>query len=392
MGDIISDVSTEGWLDNLLFKAIDLKASDVHIEIGREILNIRFRIDGLLYLMETLDRGSQQTIVSHIKIVSQLESTEYRVPQDGHFEFNYNNRVYNIRVSTFPTIYGEVIVMRILNREDILLKLGDLGFDENQLQSVDTLIHHPYGMILITGPSSSGKTTLLYSILNILNKSINNIITIEDPVELQIEGMRQTQVNEYSEFKFSTALRSVLRQDADIIMVGEIRDDETAQIAIQAALAGRLVFSTFHTLNVPGVVTRLLEMDIPASVIANAITGIISTRLVRKICPDCKAPYQLSEREQRILGEALPEGQVFYKGVGCGKCLRSGYSGRTGVFEIIPFDEEIRFAIIEKMHLSEMFSTLEKKKIKSLRESAMEKVYQGITTVEEVIRVTSRRL
>ena len=392
MGDIISDVSTESWLDNLLSKAIDLKVSDIHLEIARDIFNVRFRIDGLLYLMETLDKGVQQTIISHIKIVAQLESTEYRVPQDGHFEFSHSNRVYNIRVSTFPTIYGEVIVMRVLNREDTLLNLGDLGFDTNQLQNVDALIHHPYGMVLITGPSSSGKTTLLYSILNILNKSTNNIITIEDPVELQIDGMRQTQVNEYSEFKFATALRSVLRQDPDIIMVGEIRDDETAQIAIQAALAGRLVFSTFHTLNVPGVVTRLLEMDIPASVIANAISGVISTRLVRKICQDCKVPYQLSEGEKRILGETLPEGKVFYKGGGCEKCLRSGYHGRTGVFEVIPFDEEVRFAIVEKMHLSEMFSAIQKKKIKTLRESAMEKVYQGITTVEEVIRVTSRRL
>lgn len=390
---IASDIDTQSWLDNLLSNAFEMRASDIHIEITRDMLGVRFRIDGLLYLVETLNRESQPTIISHIKIVSQLESTESRLPQDGHFEFIHNNRAYNIRVSTFPTIYGEVVVMRILNREDILLNLENLGFDEEQLKTVDTLIHRPYGMVLITGPSSCGKTTLLYSVLNVLSKPTNNIITIENPVELQIDGMRQTQVNEYSQFKFATALRTVLRQDPDIIMVGEMRDDETVQIAIQAALAGRLVFSTFHTLNVPGVVNRLLEMDIPASVIANVITGVISSRLVRKICPECKAPYQPSEEEKRMLGETLSAGQVFYKGLGCEKCLKSGYFGRTGIFEIIPFDdEEIRFAIVEKMHLSEMFSAIQKKKIKTLRESAMEKVYQGITTFEEVIRVTIRRI
>lgn len=390
MDEILSDINTESWLTGLLAKAIDLRASDIHIEITRDILSVRFRIDGILYLIETLNKESHKTIIAHIKIVAQLDSMDFRLPQDGHFEFTHNNHIFNIRVSTFPTIYGEVVVMRILNREDILLKLGDLGFDNYQLEIINNLIHEPYGMILITGPSGSGKTTLLYSALNVLNKPSINIITIEDPTELQIDGMRQSQVNESSEFKFATALRSVLRQDPDIIMVGEIRDDETAQIAIQAALTGRLVFSTFHTLNVPAVVTRLIEMGIPQSVVANAIAGVISTRLVRKICPDCKVPYQLSEEEKKMLGEDLAPEQAFYKGIGCGKCLKSGYFGRTGIFEIIPFDEEIRFGILEKLRLSEMAQTLQKKEIKSLRQSALDKACQGLTTAAEVIRVTSR--
>lgn len=388
MDEVISGINTESWLDTLLSKAIDLKASDIHIEPQREVINIRIRVDGLLYIIENLHNSTHDTVVSHIKIVSQMDSTESRLPQDGHFEYPHADHIFNIRVSTFPTIYGEAVVMRILNRESTLLDLGSLGFDQQQLGVVYSLIRQPYGMILITGPSGSGKTTLLYSILNVLNQSTHNIITVEDPIELQIDGMRQTQVNEFSKLDFKTALRSVLRQDPDIVMVGEIRDDESAQIAMQAALSGRLVFSTFHTLNVPGVVARLIEMKIPQSVIANAITGVVSVRLVRKICPICKEAYQPSDEERILLeGNLLPQ-QTFYRGRGCGNCLNSGFFGRIGIFEVVPFDEDVRFIILEKRNLSEMSAMFRQKKIKNLQVSAMDKVYQGATTIAEVLRVT----
>lgn len=389
IGEPLPETNAVDWLDNLLSRAIQLRASDIHIEPTREVLSIRFRIDGSLHLIENIYKGSYETIISRIKVISQLDSIEHRLPQGGHFESNYKNRLFNIRVSTFPVIYGEAVVMRILNREDVILNLKDLGFDPYQFEAVDKLIKQPYGMILITGPSGSGKTTLLYSILNVLSNATNNIITIEDPVEIQVEGMRQAQVYEYSDFNFATALRSVLRQDPDILMVGEIRDEESAQIAIQAALTGRLVLSTFHTLNVFAVISRLIEMEIPQSVIANAIMGVISTRLVRKICPTCREVYTPTEEEKIILSQEVTPNQLFYRGKGCEKCLKSGYFGRTGVFEVIPFDNEIRALILEeKPRFLEMVRLLQSKKIKALTESAMDKVYQGITTLQEVIRVT----
>jgi len=387
----IAAESVKDWLENLLLRAIENRASDIHFGLERDVLNIRFRIDGLLYLIDTL-KGEEnyELVISRLKVIAQIDITEHRLPQDGHFEFSHGGRLFNIRVSTFPTIYGEVVVLRILNREDILINLGELGFDKSQLETVNSLISMPYGMILITGPSNSGKTTLLYAFLNTLRKPTNNIITVEDPVELQMEGVRQTQVNEPLGFNFAKAMRSVLRQDPDIIMVGEIRDDETAQSAMQAALTGRLVFSTFHTLDVFAVVSRLIEMGIPRSVIAHAIAGVVSTRLVRKICPLCRASYELTPQERILLAEKFSPTQKFYKGRGCEKCFNSGYFGRTGIFEVVALDDDIRTVIIEKPLFSEMVTMLRKKSIKTLGASAMDKVLEGHTTLEEAIRVTGR--
>ncbi|MBI3443445.1 type II/IV secretion system protein [Candidatus Woesebacteria bacterium] len=390
--DITGAVSKE-WLDSLLSRAIESRASDIHLEPARDAFHIRYRIDGLLYLIENLSMERHEPVVSRVKVVSQLDITEHRIPQDGHFEFTYGGlggmRFFNIRVSTFPTIYGEAIVMRILNREDILINLEGLGFDQSQLNTVENLIVQPYGMVLITGPSGSGKTTLLYSILNALNKQTVNIITIEDPVELNLEGAHQTQISEETGLTFAKALRAVLRQDPDIMMVGEIRDSDSAQISMQAALTGRLVFSSFHTLNVFAVVARLLEMGVPRSIIANAIVGVIASRLVRKICNSCKTSYQPTPAETKMLGVYL-ETQKLLIGKGCDECRHSGYKGRVGIYEVVSFDEEIRTAIIEEASSSKLLSIIRGKKIKSLKEGAVDKVFEGITSIQEVVRVIGK--
>lgn len=375
------------YLKGIIDKAVETKTSDIHIEPQRENLVIRFRINGLLYDIQSLEIEAHEPMISQIKNAAKINTAEHRLPQDGHFEYSNNQRLYNIRVSTFPTVYGQVAVLRILNRDDILIDLQNLGFDKNQLTILQKLINQPYGMILITGPSGSGKTTLLYSILNVLNKPSNNIITIEDPIELQMEKIRQTQVNESIGFTFARALRSVLRQDADIIMVGEIRDSETARISTQAALTGRLVLSTLHTRNLFAIISRLFEMGIPRSVVANALIGVISARLIRTICPHCKIEYQLTETKKRLSGNLLAENTKLYTGRGCGECFRTGFSGRTGIFEIIEFDEEIRSIIIENPSFAQISSILEKKNIKTLRERAQEKLNQGITSIDEVLRV-----
>jgi len=377
-------------VDVILHNAIDNKASDVHFEPERNGLDVRFRIDGVLYNSENLPKDCQDRVVSRIKVLSQIDITEHQLPQDGHFEFTHNNKVYNIRTSTFQTAYGEVIVLRILDRDDILIELEKLGLYKDQLKTINKLINNPYGMVLITGPCGSGKTTLLYSVLSKINNSENNIVTLEDPIEFQLPNIRQSQISEEIGLGFSKGLRAILRQNPDIIMVGEIRDSETAQMAVQAAFTGMLVFSTFHTLDVPTLVTRFVEMGIPRSVIAQALTGAVSSRLIRKICDHCKEPYQLTDREKIFLGEKYRD-YDFQKGKGCEYCHNSGYSGQTGIFEITCFDEEIQDCIVEQKSFSSLRDVLRKKEIKTLREIAIQKVFDGVTTVEEIIRITGEK-
>src|SRR3989338_1075797 len=386
MADFTLRAGENDWLNKVLTDAIGKRASDIHIEPQREKIQIKFRIDGMLRDIEHVNLDSSESTTSRIKVLAGLDITEHRLPQDGHFEFNYDIRVYNIRVSAFPTIYGEAIVMRILNREDILISISQLGFDETQYKTVLNLISQPYGMILTTGQSGSGKTTLLYSMLNSVKKDTNNIITIEDPVEVQMEGIRQTHISEVVGFTFAKALRAVLRQDPDVIMVGEIRDSETAQISIQAALTGRLVFSTFHTLNVFGVTARLIEMGVPRSVTANSVNAVISSRLVRKICNSCKEQHSPTPQEAKFLGNS--QTNAVYKGKGCNECLASGFKGRIGIFEVVPFDDDIRSVITESPQLANLLPIIKQKKIKSLRNSSVDKVIQGVTSIDEAIRVT----
>lgn len=377
----------EDWLSKLLKAAIEKRASDIHLEPGRSKFKIRLRIDGALQDIESSDIKYYQQMSSKIKVESQMDIAKTRVPQDGHFVFNYDNHEYNIRVSTFPTVFGESIVLRILNRGNLLIDIEELGFDSEQLRQLLDLIYQPDGMILITGPSASGKTTLLNSCLNKLNSPENNIITIEDPVELYFEDIRQSQVNQYSEFNFASALRSILRQDPDIMMIGEIRDKETTQISIQAALTGRLILSTFHTFDVFSIVNRLMEMGVSRSVLAYSIKGLVSTRLVRKVCENCKQSYDLTEREKEYLPDDI---KTVYRGEGCEECNNTGYYKRVGIFEIISFDEQIQRVIIEGAEHSKIREVLEEKRYKTIKESAIEKIREGITTPKEVFKILGK--
>lgn len=373
-------------LDFILRKAIEFKASDVHLEPERGVFHVRLRIDGLLYPVQGLDSFPETEIISRIKVLAEMDLFEHRLPQDGHFEFTVEGKVYNIRVSTSPTVYGQAVVLRIFNREGLVLALSNMGFEPEQLEQVRTMIASPYGMALITGQIGSGKTTLLYSLLNELNTPQRNIITLEDPVEFQVANLRQLQVNEANGFTFAKAIKAAVRQDPDVIMLGEIRDSETAQIAFQAALTGSLVFSTFHTFDVSGLIIRLIEMGVPRSVVAHALTGVMSTRLVRKICTACVEPYEPTAEELAALGTGY-KAQPLFHGKGCVECHERGYSGRIGVFEVVRFDDDIRTAIIETLPTVELRKVLSARITRTLREAAVAKVLQGVTSASEIIRV-----
>jgi type II secretory ATPase GspE/PulE/Tfp pilus assembly ATPase PilB-like protein len=308
------------------------------------------------------------------------------MPQDGYLECVYEDRTYNIRISTLPTIYGESIVCRFHNREDVLMNLGDMGFDTDQLSTILALITSNSGIILATGPSGSGKTNLLYSFLHAINKIDKNVLSVEDPIEYHLPNIRQTQINESIGLTFAKVMRSVVRQDPDIVMIGEIRDGETAEIAVQASLIGTLIFSTFHTFDIPALIMRLSEMGISNSVIAQALKGVVSTRLVRRICLSCKVQYELTAEEKRRLGvhDAI---QSFYRGKGCAACQNIGYLGRIGVYEVTVFDTDIKDCIIEKRPVSYISELIRNKQNKKLRAAALEKVQMGISTIDEVIRV-----
>lgn len=376
--------SDAGWVENLLSAAIQQRASDIHIEPGREEFDVRIRVDGQLRLIQSLDKSTHEPLISRIKVLSQMDIAEHRAPQDGHFEFTSNQKLFSVRVSTIPTIHGEAAVLRLHVREGESLNLEQLGLDKGQLEVVQKLLSQPSGMVLSTGPNNSGKTTLLYSCLQVLNRPTANIITVEDPVELYLKGVRQIQVTDGGKLTFSSVLRSILRQDPDIIMVGEIRDPDSAQISIQAALTGRLVFSTIHTFNVFAVIARFMEMGIPRSIIANSINAIISPRLIRKICQNCRVRYQPTEQEKKFFD--LGNG-TYFTGSGCNVCSGTGFAGRVGIFEIIPFDQEIRLTIVESQNLSDILKVVKTKTHKTLLQSAIDRVKDGTTSVAELIRV-----
>lgn len=373
------------FVNSILEEAISKRASDVHLDLGPRDVSVRFRIDGVLYRAEDLPHVYQEEAISRIKVLANMDIAERRFPQDGNFGITYEQKSYNIRVSTIPGVYGEAVVMRILNRDESYAKLDKLGFDKDQLSLVTKIIASPHGMILISGPTGSGKTTLLYSVLDTLNEPAKNIITVEDPVELEMQNIRQVQVNDAIDLTFARVTRSILRQDPDIVMLGEIRDVDTAQNAYRAALSGVLVFSTFHTFDIPGLVIRLVEMGVPRSVVAYGTSGVISTRLVRKICPHCEERYEPSETEKTFLEDIQPG--ILRHGRGCAECHNSGYLGRTGIYEIVQLDDEIRGAIIEGASTKDLQALFGKKIKKTIRESALEKVINGITTPSEIIRI-----
>lgn len=373
-------------VDSVLRDAIQKRASDIHFEPGRNSLGVRFRIDGFLYPVEAFEKRLQEEIISRIKVLAKMAIMERRFPEDGHFELYDGEKLYNVRVSTFPTLYGEAVVLRLLNRQDVLVDFDMLGFEYDQLDTVTKIISSPYGICMITGPVGSGKTTFLYSVLNKLNRPDTNIVTVEDPIEFQMSNVRQLQIRENIGLDYPKALRSLARQDPDIVMVGEIRDSDTVQMAIQTALSGVLMFTTFHTFDVPGLIIRLIEMGLPRSVIAHTLIGVISVRLVRKICNFCSAQYVLNDFEKNLVKDSQKNAN-FQKGQGCEHCAKSGYLGQTGVFEVVAFDDELRSYLLEEKPISEISVLLKKKGVISLWGAALNKVASGITTFDEVLRV-----
>ncbi len=374
----------------VLVDAIQKGASDIHFESYEKIFRIRFRMDGVLHEMLAPPKRLESAILSRLKIMSNLDIAERRMPQDGRIKLRYNTREIDFRVSTLPTIFGEKAVLRILDKDSLKLDMTQLGFDEWSLEKFSAVIHQPYGMVLITGPTGSGKTTTLYSAIHTINSPDVNIMTAEDPVEYNLKGVNQVQINEGIGRTFSAALRSFLRQDPDVILVGETRDLETAQISIRAALTGHLVFSTLHTNDCPSTIARLLDMGIPAFLVASSLLLLLAQRLGRKVCRACREPYDADEESLVPYGH-VPSGKgkvQFYKGKGCATCNFTGMKGRVAIYEVMPISEELRDAILKNAPTAELRSLAQSQGMRTLRQAGLMKVLEGTTTVEEVLRVT----
>src|SRR6266571_4040464 len=374
----------------VLVDAIQKGASDIHWEPYEKVFRIRFRIDGVLHEMLSPPKRLEAAITSRIKIMSNLDIAERRLPQDGRIKLRYNTREIDFRVSVLPTIFGEKAVLRILDKDALQLDLTKLGFDPGALEHFEKVIRQPYGMVLITGPTGSGKTTTLYSAIHTINSPEHNIMTAEDPVEYNLKGVNQVQVDEGVGRTFAAALRSFLRQDPDVILVGETRDLETAQISIRAALTGHLVFSTLHTNDCPSTIARLVDMGIPPFLIASALQLILAQRLGRKVCKDCKEPYEADEESLVPYGH-VPTGlgrTQFYKGRGCAACNFTGMKGRVAIYEVMPVSQEIRDLILKNAPVTDIRAMAQAQGMKSLRQAGLLKVLAGATTVDEVLRVT----
>ncbi len=377
------------FVNNLLLRAVKERASDIHIEPMEKDLAVRLRIDGVLYEVTRPPKAAQAAITSRIKIMGNLNIAEKRLPQDGRIRIKIAGKDIDIRLSSLPTSHGERLVMRLLDRSAVLLSMSSLGFLEKQYAIFQRLINQTHGIILVTGPTGSGKTTTLYSALSEINTPDKNLITIEDPVEYQLPGIGQIPVNSKIEMTFARGLRSILRQDPDVIMIGEIRDIETAEIAIQASLTGHLVFSTIHTNDAASTVTRMIDMGVEPFLVASSVIGIMAQRLVRLVCNQCKRPYVPSDEELRNIG--LDRSQItgpFYAAEGCPACMNKGYKGRMGIFELLPVEEEIQSMILASADVNQIKRKALSQGMLTLRMDGVEKILRGWTTVEEVLRVT----
>jgi general secretion pathway protein E/type IV pilus assembly protein PilB len=374
----------------IIMEAYRNRASDIHIEPLERRLRVRYRIDGVLHEVDNPPKRLQAAIISRLKIMSNMSIAEKRVPQDGRIQIPVMGKSLDLRVSALPTNHGESIVMRILDKTSLLLGLGDLGFFSDDQATMEKIISLPDGVFLVTGPTGSGKTTTLYSCLNTINKPDRKIITVEDPVEYQLAGINQVQVNNDINLTFSAALRSILRQAPNIIMIGEIRDLETANIAVQASLTGHLVFSTLHTNDAPSAVTRMVDMGVKPFLVASAVRAIMAQRLIRKVCAKCKAPYKPSDYEMEALKLNPDEvkNATIFRGAGCGECAKTGYRGRMGIYEIFQIDDEVRRLIYEKVPSNVIRARARELGMRTLREDGVRKIMAGITTPEEVISIT----
>lgn len=392
---IMRDAPVSKIVSQLLEYGIKSKASDVHVEPTEEKTRVRYRIDGILQEKLILPKKVHDAVVSRIKILANLKIDEKRVPQDGRFSFSASNIDVDLRISTLPTVHGEKVVMRLLKKSGGVPTMAELGLRGTALKNLETQILRPHGIILITGPTGSGKTTTLYAVLSKINTVKVNIITLEDPVEYQIPGVNQVQINPLAGLTFASGLRSILRQDPNIIMVGEIRDSETSDLAIQAALTGHLVFSTLHTNNASGALPRLLDMGSESYLIASTVNGIVGQRVVRKICLDCKETYlplpAIAEDIKNILGKLLPKDNEksfkLFKGKGCNICNNSGYSGRIAIFEVLPISEKIGRLVLERATMQQIEEQAKTEGMITMKQDGYLKVIEGITTIEEVLRV-----
>ncbi len=386
--DLASEAPIIKLVNTLITRAVESRASDIHIEPFEDELRVRYRIDGILHDIEFLPKKLQPAIVSRVKIMAKLNIAERRLPQDGRIRLKVSDTEIDIRVSTIPVIYGESVVMRILRKEGIVIDLELLGFSSDTLSGFISLIKKPNGIILVTGPTGSGKTTTLYGALDKINSPDRKIITVEDPVEYQLKGINQIHVKPQIGLNFANTLRHIVRQDPDVIMIGEIRDLETAEIAIQSALTGHLVFSTLHTNDAPSSITRLLDMGVEHFLLSSTVRGILAQRLVRVICPKCKKEDESYVEIPELLSLGTISEIRSFSGSGCDRCSGTGYYGRTGIFELLVIDEDIRRLILKSADSNQIREAGRAKGMKTLLEDGIEKVRAGITTASEVLRVT----
>jgi type IV pilus assembly protein PilB len=389
--EALEDAPIVKLVNAIMTQAVGDRASDVHLEPGERNVRIRFRVDGVLHEpMPPAPKNIQGGLISRLKVMADLNIAEKRVPQDGRISMKVGGRALDLRLATLPTVFGEKVVIRILDKSNALLALEDLGFLEDSYKRFSESFKKPYGAILVTGPTGSGKSTTMYSTLNILNEEAKNIITVEDPVEYRLAGVNQMQVNPKAGLTFASALRSILRADPDIVLIGEIRDRETAVIAIEAALTGHLVLSSLHTNDAPSAITRLVEMDVETFLVASAIDAIVAQRLARKLCERCKVPYQPEQAELLAAGYPdwlWPEIPQLFKSQGCAACANTGYRGRIGLYEVMQMSEEIERLTVERSSADAIRAVAIQQGMMTLRDDGLEKARMGITSLDEVARV-----
>ena len=390
--DDTSDAPIIKLVNHIISQSIKARASDIHFEPYQNSFTVRYRVDGILYDLLTPPKWIQPALISRIKVMAKMNIAEKRLPQDGRFEVKIGDQDIDVRVSTIPTAFGERLVLRLLNKSGSLLELQDLGLSPGRLQLLQRLVTSPNGIMLNTGPTGSGKTTTLYAILSSINGPNINIITIEDPIEYQIKGISQIQVNPKIELTFARGLRSIVRQDPDVILVGEIRDRETAEIAVQSALTGHLVFSTLHTNDSASAITRLVDMEVEPFLISSSILAVVAQRLVRVLCTDCRRAYIPNPLYLKSIGispDQFKDHRV-YKAAGCENCFNTGYRGRAGIFEIMVLTERLKSLILKTFDSNRIKNEAVQQKMRTLRQDGMQKVLQGVTTIEEVLRVTQK--
>lgn len=390
--DDTTDAPIIKLVNHIISQSIKARASDIHVEPFQDSFKVRYRVDGILYDLIAPPKWIQPTLTSRIKVMAKMDIAEKRLPQDGRFEVKVGDQDIDIRVATIPTSFGERVVLRLLNKSGALLKLSELGLKSGKLKLIQDLIQFTNGVILVTGPTGSGKTTTLYAVLLSINTPDINIITIEDPVEYQIKGIGQIQVNPKIDLTFARGLRSIVRQDPDVILVGEIRDKETAEIAVQSALTGHLVFSTLHTNDSASAITRLVDIGVEPFLISSSVKAVVAQRLIRVLCEDCKELYTPDETALKSIGmifDQIKTGRI-YKAKGCSNCFHTGYKGRIGIFEIMVLDSDLATLILKTYDSNRIKTEALNKGTVSLRQDGIEKVLMGITTIEEVLRVTQK--